>query len=46
MPQPFALACVESDSPSLSCDCLAHRFGNGADGPERVRFYASDMTEA
>ncbi len=46
MPQSFALACVESHSPSLSCDCLAHRFGNVADGPERVRCYACDMTEA
>ena len=46
MPQSFALACVESNSPSLSCDCLAHRFGNAADGPERVRCYGSDMTDA
>ncbi|WP_406478074.1 hypothetical protein [Streptomyces sp. NBC_01615] len=37
---------MESNSPSLSCDWLAHRFGNAADGPERVRCYASDMTEA
>ncbi|MEU9380451.1 IS5 family transposase [Streptomyces sp. NPDC048279] len=46
MPQSFALTCVESNSPSLSCDCLAHRFGNAADGPERVRCYGSDMTDA
>ncbi|MCX5188944.1 transposase [Streptomyces sp. NBC_00268] len=46
MPQSFVLTCVESNSPSLSCDCLAHRFGNAADGPERVRCYGSDMTDA
>ncbi|MEU6071202.1 IS5 family transposase [Streptomyces sp. NPDC047082] len=46
MLQSFALAPVESNSPSLSCDCLAHRFGNAADGPERVRCYGSDMTDA
>ncbi len=40
------LACVESNSPSPSCDCLAHRFGNAADGPDRVRCYGSDLTEA
>ncbi|WP_405853951.1 transposase [Streptomyces sp. NBC_01515] len=28
------------------CDCLAHRFGNAADGPDRTRCYGSDMTEA
>ncbi|MEU5098171.1 hypothetical protein [Streptomyces sp. NPDC020996] len=37
MPLPFALTCVGSDSPSPSCDCLAHRFGDLADGPRRVR---------
>ncbi|GAA3814999.1 IS5 family transposase [Streptomyces chiangmaiensis] len=29
-----------------SCDCLAHRFGNAADRPERVPVYPSDMTDA
>ncbi len=46
MPQSFALACVESNSLPPSCDCLAHRFGNAADGHERVRCYTSDMTDA
>lgn len=46
MLQPFALAPVESNSLSLSCDCLAHRFGNAADGPQQVRCYGSDMTDA
>jgi transposase len=44
--QSFALTCVESNSPSLSCDCFAHRFGNAADGPERAQCYGSDMTDA
>jgi transposase len=44
--QSFALVCVESNALSPSCDCLAHRFGNAADGPERVRCYGSDLTEA
>ncbi len=30
MPQSFASACVESNSASLSCDCLVHRFGIAA----------------
>lgn len=46
MPQFFALVCVESNSGFPSCDCLAHRFGNAADGPERAPCYGSDMTEA
>jgi hypothetical protein len=46
LPQSFVPACVESNSPSLSCDCLAHRFGNAADRPDRTPCYASDMTEA
>lgn len=46
MPQSFALACVESNPSSPSCDCLAHRFGNAADRPERTACYVSDMTEA
>lgn len=43
--QSFALAPVESNSPSPLCDCLAHRFGNAADGPGRVRCYGSDLTD-
>ncbi|MEZ0069173.1 transposase, partial [Streptacidiphilus sp. MAP12-20] len=37
---------VESNSVPRSCDCLAHRFGNAADRPERARTYPSDMTDA
>ncbi len=46
MPQSFASACVESNSLPPSCDCLAHRFGNAADGPDRTPSYGSDMSEA
>ncbi|GGS33658.1 transposase [Streptomyces humidus] len=46
MSQSVALASVESNAPSPACDCLAHRFGNAADGPDRVRCYGSDLTEA
>lgn len=46
MSQSVALASVESNGPSPACDCLAHRFGNAADGPVRVRCYGSDLTEA
>lgn len=33
------------NSAPSACDCLAHRFGNAADRPDRVRRYPSDMTE-
>ncbi|MEB3960554.1 IS5 family transposase [Streptomyces kunmingensis] len=40
------LAPVESNSAALSCDCVARRFGNAADRPERVRRCPSDLTDA
>lgn len=46
MPRSFVLASMESNAPSPARDCLAHRFGNAADGPDRVRCYGSDLTEA
>jgi transposase len=36
----------ESNSRSLSCDCLAHRFGNAGDRPHWRPRYPSDMTDA
>jgi transposase len=30
----------------VSCDCLAHRHGNAADRPTRVRAYPTDLTDA
>lgn len=35
-----------SNSCVSSCDCLAHRLGNAADQPARIRRYASDLTDA
>jgi transposase len=46
LPQFYVLAPVEFNSAAPSCDCVAHRFGNAADHPERVRRYPSDMTDA
>lgn len=37
---------VPSNSRMSACDCLAHRFGNAADRPDRVRRYPTDMTDA
>jgi transposase len=42
----YVVASVEFNSSVVSCDCLAHRFGNAADQPERVAAYASDMSDA
>lgn len=46
MSQSSALLPLESNSVALSCDCLAHVYGNAADRPERVRRYPSDMTDS
>lgn len=37
---------ADFNSPAVSCDCLAHMYGNAADHPDRVRRYPSDMTDA
>jgi transposase len=34
-----------SNSRVSLCDCLAHRFGNAADGTDRSAYYGSDMTD-
>ncbi|MEV0479704.1 transposase [Streptomyces sp. NPDC050508] len=46
MPRSLVLAAAKSNALSPDCDCLAHRFGNAADGPQGVRCYGSDLTEA
>jgi len=46
LPQLYVLAPLEFNSAAPSCDCVAHRFGNAVDHPERVRRYPSDMTDA
>ena len=42
----YALAPADFNSSVVSCDCLAHVYGNAADHPDRVRRYPSDMTDA
>jgi hypothetical protein len=46
LPQFYVVAPVEFNSAAPTCDCVAHRFGNAADHPERVRRYPSDVTDA
>lgn len=41
----YAPAPVDFNSPGVSCDCLAHVYGNAADHPDRVRRYPSDMSD-
>lgn len=43
--QSCVTALIEPNSRVSSCDCLAHRFGNAADRPNRVRRYPTDMTD-
>jgi transposase len=45
MSQFYAVSFPEFNSARSACDCLAHRFGNAADQPERVPVYNSDMTD-
>ncbi|MGW1752352.1 IS5 family transposase [Streptomyces sp. NPDC002092] len=42
----YAVAPIDFNSPVVSCDCLAHVYGNAADHPDRQRRYPSDMTDA
>ncbi|MEU9125733.1 transposase [Streptomyces sp. NPDC048506] len=37
---------LQSTAGTRECDCLAHRFGNAADNPQRKRRYPTDMTDA
>ncbi|WP_159395787.1 transposase [Streptomyces sp. 3211] len=45
---PVRLAAVPFNSLAVSCDCLAHVYGNAAsaDQPDRQQVYPSDMTDA
>ncbi len=45
MSQSCVIAPGESNCRVSVCDCLAHRFGNAADGPIRTPCYGSDMTD-
>ncbi|MFE6156778.1 transposase [Streptomyces sp. NPDC057889] len=42
----YAVEAGELNSARLACDCLAHRFGNAADRPDRARAYDTDLTDA
>ncbi|MGR8006944.1 IS5 family transposase [Streptomyces hypolithicus] len=44
--QSVALAAMTSNSGVSRCDCLAHRFGNAGDHPDRAARYPSDTTDA
>ena len=46
MSQLYVAVSSESNSAVVSCDCLAHRFGNAADQPDRTRQYETDMSDA
>ena len=46
MLQPSLSVPVGSNPVARSCDCLAHRFGNAGDLPDRRPRYPSDMTDA
>lgn len=41
----YAVEGAGFDSVGVSCDCLAHRFGNAADHPGRRPVYDTDMTD-
>jgi hypothetical protein len=42
----YASKPVDFNSPAVSCDCLAHVYGNAADHPDRERRYPSDTSDA
>jgi transposase len=42
----YVVTPAESSSSTPGCDCLAHRFGNAADHPDRQPRYGSDMSDA
>lgn len=46
MLQSSVSALMSSNSAPLTCDCLAHRFGNAGDRPYRRPRYPSDMSDA
>jgi transposase len=46
VPQCSVSVLLSSNSAALSCDCLAHRFGNAGDRPHRRPRYPSDMSDA
>lgn len=45
LPQLYAPAPAHFNSSDVSCDCLAHVYGNAADHPARKPHYPSDMSD-
>ncbi len=41
----YAPAVVDASRRAVGCDCLAHRYGNAADRPERRAVYPTDLTD-
>ncbi|MFD9607025.1 IS5 family transposase [Streptomyces sp. NPDC059970] len=41
----YAVEGEDLNSSVVSCDCLAHRFGNAADQPGRAPAYSTDLTD-
>ncbi|MEU8700943.1 transposase [Streptomyces sp. NPDC048680] len=41
----YAVGGQDLNSSVVSCDCLAHRFGNAADQPGRAPVYSTDLTD-
>lgn len=42
----YAPVAVDASRRAVGCDCLAHRYGNAADRPERRPVYPTDLTDA
>jgi transposase len=42
----YARAVGDASRRAVSCDCLAHRYGNAADRPVRRAVYPTDLTDA
>lgn len=42
----YASAGVDARRRAVSCDCLAHRYGNAADRAMRIPVYPTDLTDA
>jgi transposase len=41
----YAPAVADASRRAVGCDCLAHRYGNAADRPERQPVYPTDLTD-
>jgi transposase len=41
----YAPVAADASRRAVRCDCLAHRYGNAADRPERRAVYPTDLTD-